>query len=65
MMQFNPMSLMMNQFLNNPLFKQAQQMAKGKSEAELKQTCVNLCKQKGIDLNEAWNRFQSQFPGLR
>ena len=61
----NPLSLMLNQLNSNPLFRQAQQMARGKSESEMKQTCENICRQKGINLNDAWAQFQSQFPGLR
>ena len=61
----NPIGMLMNQFSRNPLFNQAQQMAKGKSSEELKQTCKNICKQKGINFDDAWNQFQSQIPGLR
>lgn len=61
-MNFNPMMQMMQM---NPLFRQAQQMAQGKSEQELKQICVNLCNSKGINLEDAFKQFQSQFPGLR
>lgn len=58
-------SIMMGQMNNNPVFRQAQQMAQGKTPEQLKQTCENLCKQYGISYEEAWNRFQSQFPGLK
>lgn len=61
----NPMNLMMNQLNANPMFRQAQQMAQGKSPEELKQTCKNLCQQRGISFDDAWAQFQSQFPGLR
>lgn len=61
----NMMNLMMSQLGNNPLFKQAQQMAQGKSPEELKQTCMNICKSKGVDFNQAWQQFQSQFPGMK
>ena len=61
----NPMNIIMSQLSSNPMFKQAQQMAHGKSPEELKQTCENLCKQRGIDFDEAWSQFQSQFPGLK
>lgn len=61
----NPMNLMMNQLNTNPMFRQAQQMAQGKSPEELKQTCENLCKQRGVSFDDAWAQFQSQFPGLR
>lgn len=56
---------MMAQFQNNPLFQQAQQMAKGKTPDQLKQTCINICRSKGIDFDQAWNQFQSQFPGMK
>lgn len=61
----NPMSLILSQLNSNPLFRQAQQMAEGKSPEELKQTCENLCRQRGINFDEAWSQFQSQFPGLK
>lgn len=56
---------MANQMLrSNPLFQRAQQMAQGKSEDELKQIANNLCKQKGIDINEAYKQFEQQFSGM-
>ena len=65
----NPMNqmmrMMMGQFQNNPLFNQAQQMAQGKTPQEIQQICANICKRKGLDINQAWSQFQSQFPGLK
>lgn len=58
-------NMMLSRLQNNPLFLQAQQMAQGKSPDELRKTCENLCRQRGIDFNQALNQFQSQFPGLR
>lgn len=59
------MQQMVNQILrSNPLFQRAQQMAQGKSEEELKQIANNLCKQRGIDLNEAYIQFEKQFSGM-
>lgn len=59
------MQQMVNQMLrSNPLFQRAQQMAQGKSEEELKQIANNLCKQRGIDLNEAYIQFEKQFSGM-
>ena len=59
------MSQMVNQMLrNNPLFQRAQRMAQGRSEEELKQIARNLCKQRGINLEEAYERFQQQFSGM-
>lgn len=49
---------------NNPLYKRAEQMAQGKNENELKQVAVNLCKQRGIDINEAYKQFQSFMGGI-
>lgn len=43
------------------MFKRAQQMASGKSEKELQQIAVNLCKQRGIDINQAFDQFQQIF----
>lgn len=76
-MNVNPMQLilqpmiqsMMGKFQGNPMFQQAQQMAQGKSPEQLKQTCMNICKNKGIDFEQAWSQFQTQFqsqiPGLK
>lgn len=56
---------MANQMLkNNPLFQRAMQMAQGKSEDELKQIANNLCKQRGIDIDEACKQFEQQFSGM-
>lgn len=48
----------------NPLYKRAEQMAQGKSEDELKQIAVNLCQQRGININEAYKQFQSFMGGM-
>lgn len=63
---FNPQQLLMGQMQNNPMFKQAQQMAQGKSPDELKQVCENICRQRGINFDDALQQFQSQgTPGLK
>lgn len=59
------MNNMMTQLQGNPVFQQAQQMAQGKTPEQLKQTCINLCRSRGLDFNQAWNQFQTQFPGLK
>lgn len=61
----NPINLILSQLNSNPMFRQAQQMAEGKSPEDLRKTCENLCKQRGINFNDAWAQFQSQFPGLK
>lgn len=58
-------NMMLSKLQENPMFHQAQQMAQGKSEEQLKQTCINLCRQRGINLEDAWNQFQSQFSGMK
>lgn len=45
-------------FNNNPLFQRAQQMAQGKNEQQLEQTAENLCRQRGIDMQQALKQFQ-------
>lgn len=50
-------NMISQQFQNNPLFQRAQQMAQGKSEPELQQIAQNLCKQRGINMEEAMAQF--------
>ena len=61
MKQNNNLELLRQQFINNPLFNRAEEMASGKSPEELEQIARNLCQQRGIDINEAWKAFQKQF----
>lgn len=39
-------------------------MAKGKNEEQLKQTAMNLCKNIGIDFNEALQAFRGNICGF-
>ena len=55
---------MMNNLLSNPMFQMAQQMSRGKSPQELQQVAANICKEKGIDINEAYENFKKQFKGV-
>lgn len=48
----------MQRLQGNPLFQRAQQMAQGKNEQQLQQTAMNLCQQRGINMNQAWQQFQ-------
>ena len=54
----------MNNLISNPLFLRAQEMAKGKSEIELQQIAMNICREKGLDMNQAYENFKEQFKGL-
>lgn len=51
-------SQMMQQFQGDPLFSRAQEMAKGRTDAECQQVAENLCKNLGIDLNQAYGQYQ-------
>ena len=53
----NQMPLM--NILSNPLYARAQQMANGKSPEQLEQIAKNICKEKGIDYEQAMSQFQS------
>lgn len=50
-----------NNFQNNPLFQQAQRMAYGKTDEQMKQLCMQVAKQKGLNFQEILNMVQSQF----
>lgn len=50
--------------ISNPLYQRAQEMAKGKSNEEIKEIALNICKEKGIDFNQAFEQFKSQFKGV-
>lgn len=60
-MQEMMLKMMQGQLQNNPLFRRAQQMAAGKSEKELEQVAKNLCEQRGINIDQAMERFKKQF----
>lgn len=56
----NPMAMLQN-LNSNPLFQQAQRMAQGKSQEEIIQIARNICREKGINFDEAYSIFQSQY----
>lgn len=56
---------MAQQMMNsNPLFQRAAQMAHGKSEQEIVQIAENLCKQRGLDVNQMYQQFQGQMQSM-
>ena len=62
----NPMEMIMNQmFGNNPMFQRARQMAEGKNEQEIKQIASNLCRQGGINIDDAFKQFQTQMKQMQ
>ncbi len=46
--------------MNNPMFAQAMQMAKGKTPDQLKQVALDMAKQKGMT-QEEMSKFFGQF----
>lgn len=60
----NNLMQMLQNLNSNPLFVQAQKMANGKSEQEILFIAQNICKEKGIDFNEAYQQFQKMMKGM-
>lgn len=61
MMGTNPNQIMQNMLYQNPLFQRAVQMAQGKSENELMQVAENICREKGINMEQAKQAYMSMF----
>ena len=53
----NAMAMMENMYGNNPLFQRDKEMIKGKDQDAQMQLLNNLCKQRGIDLNQLKGMF--------
>ena len=51
------MAMMENMYGNNPLFQRAKEMIKGKDQSAQIELLNNLCKQRGIDLNQLKGMF--------
>ena len=61
MMRSNPNHMVQNILYQNPLFQRAIQMAQGKSETELIQVAENICREKGINVEQAKQAYMSMF----
>lgn len=48
----NPVAMMQQMFGNHPLFQRAQMMLQGKTEKAQMKVIENLCKQRGISLDQ-------------
>lgn len=57
----NQMPQFLNQMTSSPLFKRAQEMAQGKSPAELEQIARNICAQRGVSFDDALKEFKKLF----
>ena len=55
----------MNNLTSNPLYQRAQEMSQGKTPQELQQIAMNICREKGIDFNQALEVFKQQFGGQK
>lgn len=58
--QRNPYEVMKNIANSNPAMNRAMQMTNGKSGKDIEQICKNLCNERGIDFEKAFNEFQSR-----
>lgn len=54
----DPMSLMQQMYGNNPMFQRALQMLQGKSHEGQMEVLNNICKQRGIDLEQLKAMFR-------
>lgn len=53
----NPLAMMQQMFGNHPMFKRAQMMLQGKTEKAQLKILENLCKQRGINLDQLKSMF--------
>ena len=53
----NPVSMMQQMFSNNPMFQRAMQMLQGKDHNAQMEVLNNICKQKGINLQQLKQMF--------
>lgn len=53
----NPVALMQQMFGNHPLFQRAKMMLQGKNEKAQMKIIENLCKQRGISLDQLKSMF--------
>ena len=53
----NPMAMMQQMFGNHPMFQRAQMMLQGKTKKGQMKVLENLCKQRGINLEQLKNMF--------
>ncbi len=51
----------LTQMTSSPLFKRAQEMGQGKSDAEIEKIARNICEQKGIRYDDAVQMFNQMF----
>lgn len=50
-MNTNPLALLQQRISRDPRAGQAMQMIQGKSPEQLRQMCINMAKERGVDLN--------------
>ena len=55
----NPSIILQQMASQNPMAARALQMAQGKTDEQIKQSCENLCQQKGINFSEVMKNFRN------
>lgn len=61
----NPMGLLQSMAQNDPVVAQVMQMTRGKSPAELRKMCENMCAEHGTTLDDFARRIGITIPSGR
>lgn len=54
----NPAQMMNNLLSTNPQYQRVLQMVNGKSPNQMREVAMNLCKEQGIDFEQACNQMR-------
>ena len=65
----NPQQMMQsmmsnNEIMKNPMAKNILEMAKNGNISGIEQLGRNIAKERGVDFDQEFSRFKSQFPGM-
>ena len=55
---------MLEEVNRSPCVQKAENMAKGKFEKEIMEIAKNICREKGINIDEAYAQFKSFMKGM-
>lgn len=59
--QFMQQIMNNNQMMNNPMIKNAVQMAQNGDMSGIEQMARNICKEKGLNADDVFNQLKNQF----
>lgn len=59
----NPKAMLSQMAQQNPAIKRAMEMTNGKNPQDVTTIAKNLCKQQGVDYEQAMSQFKQQFGG--